>query len=125
MADLADRRILLVEDEYMIAADLASFLERHGASIVGPFKSVASALAALDGEAIDAAVLDINLGGERVYPVADALIARNVPIVFATGYDELLMDRPYLGLPRCSKPIDKAALLQILQRTLNPPGSSS
>jgi DNA-binding response OmpR family regulator len=118
MAELTGRRILLVEDEYMLAAELAFFLEGHGASIIGPFRSVAQALAVVDREPIEAAVLDINLGGERVYPVADALIARNVPVVFATGYDELLMERAYIGLPRCPKPIDKSALLQVLQRAL-------
>src|ERR1700757_4118740 len=112
MAELTGRRILVVEDEYLLAAELAQFLEAHGAMVVGPFKSVSSAMEALAREAIDGAVLDVNLGGERVYPVANALIARSVPIVFATGYDELLMHRPYLGLPRCQKPIDKQALLK-------------
>ena len=118
MAELAFRRILVVEDEYILAAELAQFLERHGATIVGPFNSVSSAMEALAREAVDGAVLDVNLGGERVYPVADALIARSVPIVFATGYDELLMHRPYLGLPRCQKPIDKQALLKALREAL-------
>jgi hypothetical protein len=54
------------------------------------------------------------LRGEPVYPVADLLIARAVPIVFATGYDELLMERPYSSLPRCQKPVDKDALVTAL-----------
>src|SRR4051812_10926936 len=112
MAELTGRRILVVEDEYMLAADVAQFLESRGATVIGPFGSVARALAAVERETIDGAVLDINLGDERVYPVADALIGRGVPIVFATGYEELLMQRPYLGLPRCPKPIDKMELLQ-------------
>jgi DNA-binding response OmpR family regulator len=118
MAELAGRRILLVEDEYMLASDLAEFLERHGTSVVGPVGSVSEALALVDATPIDAAVLDVNLRDERVYPVADVLIGRGVPIVFATGYDELLLQRPYLGLPRCQKPIDKPALLKTLQAAL-------
>ena len=117
MAELAGRKILLVEDEYMLATDLAQYLERHGATVVGPVGSVAQAMP-LTGAALDAAVLDINLRGERVYPVADALIARGVPIVFATGYDELLMQRPYIGRPICQKPIDKPALLTALQAAI-------
>jgi CheY-like chemotaxis protein len=118
MAELAGKRILLVEDEYVLATELAQFLQRHGATIVGPVGSVAEALVLAKG-AVDAAVLDVNLRGERVYPVADTLIRRGVPLVFATGYDELLMQRPYIGLPRCQKPIDKAALLRLLQTALD------
>ena len=117
MTELAGKRILLVEDEYMLATDLAEFLEQHGAEVVGPVGTVAQALA-LAGGALDAAVLDVNLRGERIYPVADALIARGVPIVFATGYDELLVHRPYIGLPLCQKPIDKPALLKLLQSVI-------
>jgi CheY-like chemotaxis protein len=118
MAELAGKRILLVEDEYILATELAEFLEQHGASVVGPAGSVKHALR-LAARAVDAAVLDVNLRGERVYPVADVLIGRGVPIVFATGYDELLMRRPYVGLPRCQKPIDKLGLLKLLQATLD------
>ena len=115
MAELEGKRILIVEDEYVLASDLVEFLEERGAVIVGPVGSVSEALALAKREPIDAAVLDVNLREERVYPVADALIERRVPIVFATGYDELLMHRPYIGLPRFQKPIDKASLLQVLR----------
>src|SRR5437762_820968 len=115
MGELSGKRILIVEDEYMLASDLAGFLEERGAAIVGPVGSVSEALALAKRESIDVAVLDVNLREERVYPVADALIEQCVPIVFATGYDELLMHRSYIGLPRCQKPIDKASLLQVLQ----------
>jgi len=117
MVELAGKRILLVEDEYILASDLAEFLEQHGADIVGPVGTMTQALA-MTGAALDAAVLDVNLRGERVYPVADALLERGVPIVFATGYDELLGHRSYVGLPRCRKPIDKPALLKLLQSVL-------
>jgi CheY-like chemotaxis protein len=120
MADtLTGKRILLVEDEYMLASDLAHYLEEHGAAIVGPAGTVASALALVEQNRLDGAVLDINLHNEEVYPVADALIALNVPIVFATGYDELLMQRPYIGLPRCQKPLDKEALARVLASAIS------
>lgn len=120
---LRARRVLLVEDEYMIALDLARSLEALGAEIVGPAGSVREALAlvASEGERLDGAVLDINLRGERVYPVADALLARHVPFVFATGYAELLLDQSYLRIPRCEKPIDKVELARLLAAAFGEP----
>jgi DNA-binding NarL/FixJ family response regulator len=115
---LAGRRILVVEDEYMLAQELALFLEQHGATVVGPAGTVQAALGLASREALDAAVLDVNLRNQPVYPAADTLIAHGVAIVFATGYDELLMQRPYIGMPRCSKPLDKEALLRVLVREI-------
>jgi CheY-like chemotaxis protein len=111
---LAGKRILVVEDEYMLANDLAEFLENQGAAVAGPVGTVKGALVLVETEALDGAVLDVNLRDEQVYPVADALLARKVPIVFATGYEELLLARAYIGLPRCQKPIDKTALAKAL-----------
>src|SRR3954463_12156615 len=95
MADLEDvargRRVLVVEDEYLIAADLVSSLQDLGVDVVGPAGSVAEALAlvARDGDRLDGAVLDITLRDERVYPVASALVEYGVPFIFTTGYDAL------------------------------------
>ena len=118
--ELTGKRILLVEDEYMLAADLMRFLSALGVSVVGPAGTLPSALALVQPGRLDAAILDINLHKERSYPVADALLALDVPIVFTTGYDELLMARAYVGLPRCQKPIDKEALAKMLVRILSP-----
>lgn len=115
---LNGKRIMVVEDEYMLAQELALFLQAHGAVIVGPVGTVRAALDLATKESLHAAVLDVNLRNQRVYPVADALIERAVPIVFATGYDELLMQRPYIGRPRCPKPLDKDALLRALLREM-------
>lgn len=122
MGDAASRSllgkiILVVEDEYMLAEHVADALRAQGATIAGPAGSVRDALALVEqGETVDAAVLDVNLRGDRVYPVADALLARGVPIVFATGYEELLLHRPYIGIPRCSKPYDTASLVALLRK---------
>src|SRR5438309_716085 len=80
------RRFLVVEDEYVIAADLAVCLQALGIEVAGPAASVAEALTLLesDGDRLDGAVLDINLGNERVYPVADVLRGRGIPFVFTT-----------------------------------------
>lgn len=88
-ASLAGRRLLLVEDEYFIMSEMLQAFEAAGADIVGPVSGVAEGLDLISKtERLDGAVLDINLQGEMAYPIADALMARGVPLVFATGYDE-------------------------------------
>lgn len=113
---LSGKLILIVEDEYVLASELAKFFEEQGASVAGPAGTLKSAMAlvAREGSRLSVATLDINLRGERVYPVADALIQLRVPIIFTTGYDELLMATPYNQLPRCPKPVDKALLSSLV-----------
>jgi len=114
---LGGRHILVVEDDYMIAADLARSLEDLGVNVVGPVGSVADALALLvDKLALDAAVLDVDLGGERVFPVADALQKLDVPFVFATGYDHWIIPTTYTDIPRLEKPVDRGALERVLSK---------
>jgi len=84
---LRDRRILVVEDEYLIAMNLQDGLENAGSVVLGPVPSVEKALKKIESEPhIDAAVLDVNLGGALAYPVADLLAARKIPFVFTSGY---------------------------------------
>jgi DNA-binding LytR/AlgR family response regulator len=113
---LKGRRILVVEDEYLVAADLTASLEALGAEVVGPAASVNQALSLVEnhGGRLDGAVLDINLKDERVYPVADVLTARGVPFVFTTGYDAISLPASYASAPRCEKPVDKARLVRWL-----------
>src|SRR4051794_18185888 len=87
--------LLVVEDDYLIASDLAASLESLGYEVIGPAGSVAEALKLLEveGSRLDGAVLDINLGNERVYPVADFLKARGTPFVFTTGYDAAVVPK--------------------------------
>ena len=103
---LQGRRVLVVEDEYLIAEDLREQLLSCGAEVLGPVASVNDALALLeDGAAPDLAILDIGLGGEKVYPVADALRVRGIPFVFATGYDAWIIPDGYADVPRTEKPV--------------------
>jgi CheY-like chemotaxis protein len=114
---LSGRSILVVEDEYLIAADLVRSLEELGVAVVGPAASVADALALVAGEPkLDAAVLDVNLGAEKVFPVVDALRERGVFFVFATGYDHWLIPGEYADAPRFEKPVETRALARVLSR---------
>lgn len=119
---LRGKRILIVEDEYIIASDLACAMEEEGAEVIGPAGSVERALEIVEAErrGFDAAVLDVNLRGRRVYPVADALTARGIPFVFATGYDWGVIPDSYAGVPRCEKPVDKAVLARLVAGSATP-----
>lgn len=86
MSALAGRRILVVEDEFVIAALAADLLEGLGASVVGPAGTLEAALELAATEDLHAAVLDVNMNGLRSDPVAELLAGRGVPFVFATGY---------------------------------------
>jgi CheY-like chemotaxis protein len=116
VGNIPRRRVLIVEDDYLIAADLAYSLEDLGMEVVGPAPSVEAALQLLEdeGERLDGAVLDINLRDQRVYPVANALTARGVPFVFTTGYDAVTIPQAYAAAPRCEKPVDQRKLVRWL-----------
>lgn len=113
---LAGRHILIAEDEFLIAMELASVLEEAGAVVLGPFPRVQEALACVEqGTAIDSAILDIDLGGESVYPVATALRERGVPFVFATGAVGLAaLPKAFAHVPCWGKPFPAAAIAQTL-----------
>lgn len=112
---LEGMRILVVEDEYLLADDLRDALTEAGAEVLGPVPSIDDAQALIVSEPeIDAAVLDINLRGEMVFPVADALRARGVPFTFATGYDEWALPERFAGAPRVEKPLKGAKIMALL-----------
>ena len=96
MSKLSGKCILVVEDEAIVAAMVEDMLGELGATIIGPAFSVGEALSLAAANEIDAALLDINVNSERVDPVADLLIARQVPIVFATGYGKSTCRSPEL-----------------------------
>ncbi len=122
MSELNGRSVLVVEDDYLIATEMAAALASRGATIIGPAASVAEAQAMLVAAAapLDGAVLDINLNGERVFPVADLLAARGVPFVFATGYDLRVIPQPYADVPRCVKPVRISMLVKLLVERMAP-----
>jgi len=99
-----ERRVLVVEDELLVAALLQDMLTDLGCAVVGPAARVAEALALIDAEAIDAAVLDVNLNQELSYPIADALVARGIPFLFSTGYGADRIPEGYRGHTILQKP---------------------
>lgn len=112
---LAGRRVLLVEDEFFIMAEMESSFEEAGAEVIGPAANLDDALSlATQSVHIDGAVLDVNLRGEFSFPVADALQARGVPFVFATGYDEKIIPPRFAGITRCEKPVSASQLAKML-----------
>ena len=117
-AGLHGRRILVVEDEYLLADEIARALQDRGAEIIGPAPSIARAKLLIEGHpGIDSALLDVNIGNEKIWPVVDILLARDVLVVLTTGYDEGAIPPLYAGLPRCEKPVRG----RDLARALNAP----
>ena len=103
---LAGRKVLVVEDEYLIADDLAAMLHEAGAEVIGPAASLPQAVRLTEQQQrLDAAVLDINLRGVEVYPLATELRALGVPIIFLTGYGESNIPDEFSHYGRCEKPM--------------------
>jgi CheY-like chemotaxis protein len=114
------RRILVVEDEYLIAMELTEWLTAAGAQVVGPAGTVPQALnlIAKCGAQLDGATLDINVRGTMVFPAADALRAIDVPFIFCTGYDPQKIPQPHRDVRRCEKPVDADRLMEELARAI-------
>lgn len=116
---LTDSRILIVEDESLVAMLLETILEDMGCQPLGPVATVDEALAFLEsGAALDAALLDVNVAGREVFPVAAMLEARGVPFVFSTGYGEGGLPEAWRGRPTIQKPFTEAAVRDALLQTL-------
>jgi CheY-like chemotaxis protein len=99
------KRILLVEDEALVALMMHDVLRRQGLNVVGPISTVHEALV-VAAEPLDGAILDVNLNGQSIYPVADLLMSRATPFVFVTGYNVSGIDRRYAHVPVLEKPIN-------------------
>jgi CheY-like chemotaxis protein len=116
---LSGRRILVVEDESLVAMLLETILEDMGCTPVGPAATVDDGLAlATDGERLDAALLDVNVAGRQVFPVADALKDSGVPFVFSTGYGEGGLPDQWRGHPTIQKPFTEAAVRDALMKAM-------
>jgi two-component system, chemotaxis family, sensor kinase Cph1 len=118
-AELARRRILVVEDEALIAMDLEWALRQRGCEVVGPLATVGDAVrAATTEQALDGALLDVNLGDEHVFPVADVLAERGVPFLFLTGYEREIIPARHRGRAALAKPYRTEELVRLLAEAI-------
>ena len=108
--------MLLVEDEFLVSLIVDEVLSEAGCIVVGPFARVAEALIAARTEDVDVAVLDVNVAGEMVFPVAHALEARGTPFLFVTGYGQAALPRDRADWEACTKPFQPRQLLERLAR---------
>jgi CheY-like chemotaxis protein len=108
--------ILLVEDEAFVAMMMRDLIADFGFRVVGPFGTITDAMEALDRHQLVGAVLDVNLGGEKIYPLAEQLSGRGVPFVFVTGYASDAIEDRFASVPVLQKPVDGVALRRALDR---------
>ena len=113
------KRILIVEDEVMLAIDLASILEEAGFEAIGPARSVKQALMLIDGVGCEAAVVDVNLGSETAEEIAERLVKRGTPFVTISGYGHEQLPTAFKHAPLISKPIQPQRLVDELGRWLS------
>lgn len=115
---LAGRRILVVEDEMLILLKIEDMLADLGCQSVSAAANVDEALALIEAQIFDVALVDVNLDGSKSYPVADALAARGVPFLLSTGYSGESLDEGYRGLPVLGKPYRDVDLAERLSQLL-------
>jgi CheY-like chemotaxis protein len=118
--EFKDARILVVEDEALLSMLVEDVLADLGCDVAGPAASLASAIALAKTEPLLGALLDVNIGGESVYPVADILKQRGIPFVFVTGYNAVELAPPHDRAPLLEKPFDEAALTGAIRTVLLP-----
>ena len=119
---LAGRRILVVEDSPLIAAVLEDMLTDMGCAVVGPTGNMAFAVDLAKAEELDGAIIDLNIRGGKVYPVAEVLRDRNVPFLLASGYADWTLREDFKDRPRLTKPYDVKTVEQKLLKLLNGEG---
>lgn len=120
MAELSDPkdsspRVLIAEDHFVVANALKQLLESQSYTVLGPAPTISAALQLIDAEPIDVAILDVDLRGQIVAPVADQLASRAIPFLFLTGYSGLmLLPEAYRSQPCLSKPYESQQLLDAI-----------
>ena len=106
------RRVLLVEDEFLLSALMSADLQESGYDVLGPFSTLTAAMEAVRSTSFDCAVLDINLRGELVYPLAEVLARQEIPFLFLSGYEAINLPHSFRGYARLAKPIDPVVLIR-------------
>jgi len=127
MTELADLRVLVVEDELLVSMLVEDMLADFGCRVVGPASDIDQALLLAQHSALDVAILDVNVGGRQSFPVADLLKARGQPFAFASGYGEAGIIEAHRDAPVLQKPFRQSDLEQALRRlaaSLEPDGQT-
>ncbi|QFY61113.1 response regulator [Rhizobium grahamii] len=113
-SELLGRRVLVMEDDYLQASNLTVALEDHGSDVVGPFSDLQGGMSALSRGAVDVAILDIRLGTERVFELADRLAMLKIPFLFVTGYDGGEIPERFKTVQRLLKPVELDEMMVLL-----------
>jgi two-component SAPR family response regulator len=113
---LDGRCVLVVEDQYLVADEIRRMIIGMGGDVLGPAPRSAAALSLLSNASVDFALLDINLGDGDAYPVAAELMRREVPFIFATGYEPWVIPEAFRSVPRLDKPLTPKTLADAVQR---------
>ncbi|SCW68279.1 MULTISPECIES: response regulator [unclassified Pseudomonas] len=124
MSPLAGTRVLVVEDEGAIALLIEEMLEEFGCEVVASVARLAAACEIAGSVQVDLAILDVNLAGERVFPVADILRSRQIPFLFSTGYGASGLPAEYAARPVLHKPFSESELQRKIAVTLKEAGKS-
>lgn len=115
LSDIAGCRVMVVEDEALIAFEIESTLEAFGCEVVGPVSALETALQLATESTFDAAILDVTVRGGKIYPVAEHLVARDIPFVLASGYGDWALPDMLQDRPRLTKPFTTAELEEQLR----------
>jgi DNA-binding NarL/FixJ family response regulator len=117
-ASLDGLRVLLAEDEGLIALELETVLQDFGCEVVGPVSRVADVLREAERGGLDGALLDVNLRGEQIFAILPRLTELKLKIVITSGYDDAtLFPEAFRSLPRVAKPFDERSLRRICEQT--------
>jgi DNA-binding response OmpR family regulator len=117
--DTSQKRILIIEDEVMMGFLLDDMLTLLGYDIAGLAQSINDANEQIEHESFDAAILDVNLNGQKTFGLAAQLQEKNVPFLFSTGYDKGSLPEAFRGLPTLQKPYNQTQLGNLLNELLN------
>jgi DNA-binding NtrC family response regulator len=109
--------ILIVEDEFFIAMQVANAIKCCGGSVVGPVADIEKARDLAQRETVDGVILDLTLNGETSLPFADELMNRGTPVILATGYAQSHLPKRYSQLPQLSKPVRETTLIRLIEHT--------
>jgi DNA-binding response OmpR family regulator len=115
-SSLSGLKILVVEDDYIVATECGAMLRRHGANVLGPVPDAARARAALFVERPDCILLDINLKGEMAFDLAREIVVRGIPVIFTTGYDSSVLPASLRSRTLLQKPVETRELIHAVRR---------